>query len=281
LASDVELNPGPVDFETILDAIKQSENKVLTQIRSVKTDISDIKNDISSIRNDHIKLRSEVKDIGIKQASYEEALKSTSQKVDVLNEITENLRLHTDHLNNIVGRYNDTVSTLNEEVEQLNIKSISNNMRVFGLSVGNDSTYPDLVKLVIDKVLNIACPTFKWKPDDIKNIRIIPGSDTSISSLIIITFRHDDDKYQVFKGCDLLRKYSIRVGDDLTYKQRQMLKKLKTNEGKSGYFFRGKLCVREDNHNTEDKINRVYRQAHRAVKPTVYPASYGQEMEHQ
>ena len=44
----------------------------------------------------------------------------------------------------------------------------------------------------------------------------IPSAGSNSSPLIIITFRHDDDKYQVFKCCDLLRKYSICVGDDLT-----------------------------------------------------------------
>jgi hypothetical protein len=86
---------------------------------SVKTDISDIKNDISSIRNDHIKLRSEVKDIGIKQVSYKEALKTYKSKGRCFEWITENLRLDTDHLKNIVGMFKDTVSRLNEEVEQL------------------------------------------------------------------------------------------------------------------------------------------------------------------
>ncbi|KAL4239903.1 hypothetical protein ACF0H5_000702 [Mactra antiquata] len=156
LSSDVETNPGPADLETILDAIKQSEEKVLNQIMSVKSEITDIKNDISTIHKDHLKLQSEVNEIREKQASYEEILKSTHQHVDVLEEITENLRLDIDHVNNTAETHYDTLSRLTEEVERLNIKSISNNMRVFGLSVENISTYSDLVKYVLENVLKIA-----------------------------------------------------------------------------------------------------------------------------
>ena len=34
LSSDVELNPGPSDMDTVLSAIQASENKVLNEIRS-------------------------------------------------------------------------------------------------------------------------------------------------------------------------------------------------------------------------------------------------------
>ncbi|KAL4221664.1 hypothetical protein ACF0H5_019921 [Mactra antiquata] len=281
LSSDVETNPGPADLETILDAIKQSEEKVLNQIMSVKSEITDIKNDISTIHKDHLKLQSEVNEIREKQASYEEILKSTHQHVDVLEEITENLRLDIDHVNNTAETHYDTLSRLTEEVERLNIKSISNNMRVFGLSVENISTYSDLVKYVLENVLKIACPTFKWSTDDITNIRTIPSSDPKNSPLVIVTFRYEDDKYRVFNGRDLLRKNLIRVGDDLTYNQRQSLKRLKNNEGKIGYFYKGKLCVRNDNLISESSTDRVYRHARRLVTPVINSPSTDQEMDHQ
>ena len=125
LTSVVELNPGPSDFERILKGIKKIEDKVLTQIMSVKTEISDIKKNISSIRDDHIKLRPEVKDTGENQAIYDEALKVTNQKVEFLCVITENLRLDTDHLNNIAEAYNGSVLLLKDEAERLNVKTIS------------------------------------------------------------------------------------------------------------------------------------------------------------
>ena len=91
------------------------------------------------------------------------------------------------------------------------MKSISNNMRVFGLPVENVSTYPGLVNLVIEKVLKIACPSFIWKPDDIKNIRTIPGPDSNTNPLIIVTFRHDDNKFRVFKEEAIQLAYGMSV----------------------------------------------------------------------
>ncbi|KAL4236998.1 hypothetical protein ACF0H5_005382 [Mactra antiquata] len=250
-------------------------------LERINIKITDIKNDISTIHKDHLKLQSEVNEIREKQASYEEILKSTHQYVDVLDEITENLRLDIDHVNNTTETHYDTLSRLTEEVERFNIKSISNNMRVFGLSVENISTYSDLVKYVLENVLKIACPTFKWSTDDITNIRTIPSSDSKNSPLVIVTFRYEDDKHRVFNGRDLLRKNLIRVGDDLTYNQRQSLKRLKNNESKIGYFYKGKLCVRNDNLISESSTDRVYRHARRLVTPVINPPSTDQEMDHQ
>ena len=154
-------------------------------------------------------------------------------------------------------------------------------MRVFGLQVGSTISYPDLLDMIMKNVLKVACPTFKWHSDDIKSIRVIQGTDSQNSSLVIVSFKFEEDKYRVFGGRDLLRNVSIRVGDDLTYHQRQTLKRLKANEGKTGYFFKGKLCIRENHPSSEPSTGteRVYRQARRSAPPeTTTPQ---QQMDHQ
>ncbi|KAL4224283.1 hypothetical protein ACF0H5_017738 [Mactra antiquata] len=90
-------------------------------------------------------------------------------------------------------------------------------MRIFGLSVPMDINYDGLVKLVIEKVLNIAVPRFKWHYDDIKNVKVISSRAAQNESLlVIVTFRFEDDKFRFLSGRDILRQCSIRVGDYLT-----------------------------------------------------------------
>ena len=61
---------------------------------------------------------------------------------------------------------------------------------------------------------------------------------------MLVTFRYSDDKSRVYDGRDKLSENGIRVGDDLTKRQRQKLKYLKP-KGYTGYFYKGQVHVRE------------------------------------
>lgn len=53
-------------------------------------------------------------------------------------------------------------------------------------------------------------------------------------------------KSEILSGRDNLRRNGIRVGDDLTAKQRQKLANMKRN-GKLGYYYKGELHTHESN----------------------------------
>ncbi|KAL4235162.1 hypothetical protein ACF0H5_006800 [Mactra antiquata] len=128
------------------------------------------------------------------------------------------------------------ISQLEDDIEKLNIKSIENNMRVFGLNAAanEDTTY--LESKIIDKGLNVSSPNAKWSSDDIMYVHIIKNSHTdSYSSLYIVKFRFYEDKARVYGCREDLRKHGIRVGNDLINKQRQKLKSLKLM-GKTAYY---------------------------------------------
>ena len=105
--------------------------------------------------------------------------------------------------------------------------------------------------MILESVLKQACPAAKWEPDDRKSAYVIPVKDKSKPPLIIAKLRFDDDKFKIYKGRSELRKYGIRVGDDLTKTQRNTLKLLR-DKGKTGYYYKGKLYVRDD---TESNTN--------------------------
>ena len=117
-------------------------------------------------------------------------------------------------------------------------------MRVFGLKVDARNNQDQLKSIVINKVLKVANPGINWSKDDIKYVRVISSNDATKESLLIVTFRFDDDKFRIYEGRALLRTSSIRVGDDLTFKQRETLRSIH-KLGKSCYFFKGKLQVKD------------------------------------
>ena len=104
--------------------------------------------------------------------------------------------------------------------------------------------YNTLRRKVVNDVLNVACPDKEWSTDDIKRVFKIPQGDKS-NAPIIAQLRYKEDKYRIYQGRDKLRDNGLRVSEDATFKQRQQLKSLK-QQGKSGYFYKGKLVVREN-----------------------------------
>ena len=66
---------------------------------------------------------------------------------------------------------------------------------------------------------------------------------------------------KVLKGREVLRDAGIRIGDDLTRRQRKTLQDLSAR-GKYGYYYRGELIVKNAK-NTNG--SRVFRRAHRRI----------------
>jgi len=59
-----------------------------------------------------------------------------------------------------------TIDALLEDFKLLKCKSISSNMRIFGLNANADETQAQLKSKVINKVLKIAQPDIDWRNDD-------------------------------------------------------------------------------------------------------------------
>ena len=78
--------------------------------------------------------------------------------------------------------------------------------------------------------------------------------------ILLIKFLHWDKKMAVLKECEKLRKVGLRVGDDLTRRQRDRLKQL-SEKCQSGYFYKGELHIRdkkkERSSSTEDSNDKI------------------------
>lgn len=115
-------------------------------------------------------------------------------------------------------------------------------------------------------VLNVVCPDEYWTIDDLKHVFKVKGKDND-NPIVIAKFRFDDDKFRIYRGRDKLSltEKGIRMSDDLTVKQMQQLKGLK-EKGQIGYFYRGKLVIRENQTTQETSIQScTFREATRRI----------------
>lgn len=122
-------------MEGILEAVKASETKVLTEIKSIKQDMSEIKSDINIhvLKEENMNLKVSIQNITTKSNILEVKSNETGVNVMDLCELTENIRLDIDYLKNVAEATNSRTDTLEENTEQLNRDRMANNMRIFGL----------------------------------------------------------------------------------------------------------------------------------------------------
>lgn len=264
LSQDIESNPGPTEMETILTAIQASEDRVLGEIRSVKSDIMSIKDDIVSIKNDQVKTKLEVNSINQKQIDMSREINTLQTENKFLSEMSEQMQLDIDFLSETVDLKLSTIEKLEDDLDRLDAKARSNMMRVFGLPVLQDETNENIWQHVIRNVLKVACPAVTWERDDLKYVYRLGGGKENQPPVLIVCFRYDDDKAKIFAGREELRKHGIRVSNDLTLRQREKLKALKS-KGKMGYFYKGKLIERSVKVPDIEATGRVFRRASRRV----------------
>jgi len=146
---------------------------------------------------------------------------TNEQRVTELEDVVENMRFDIDALHDKLCDKDSTIDALLEDVELLNRKIISPNMRIFGLNANADEMQAQLKSKVINKMLKIAQPDIDRRNDDMKRVMVIPTQNAHQDNIMIVTFCFDDDKFLVYEGQNLLRAQGIRVGDDLTFKQRE------------------------------------------------------------
>lgn len=93
ISSDVEMNPGPVQLEDVLEAVNLSENCILSEIKVMQTEMADLKSDIVVLKEVNIAMKNSVE----KLTSITNTLDNESSKLEtnvkILQEVTENITL--------------------------------------------------------------------------------------------------------------------------------------------------------------------------------------------
>ena len=122
-------------------------------------------------------------------------------------------------------------------------------------------------------MLKIACPDIEWNEEDIvrthrvgykseaEDINDNNDGDDVKQRTLLIKFLHWDKKMKVLKGREALREVGIRVGGDLTRRQRKTLQDLSAC-GTYGYYYWGELIVKDAK---PAGNSRVFRRAQRKI----------------
>lgn len=280
LSSDIELNPGPLsDKDEILREIRASKADLIEEIKTVKHDIRSINKEVANMKRDQVQIKTDVSDIHLIQSNLEVRITDLEQDVDTLKQDKktlqddkETLQLDIEYLSDQLDRKTEIINNLDKDVEHLEAYSRRDTLRVFGLPETINETYENLKEYVISSVLKVACPHIDWSPEDIVRTHRVGNensTDTDSPRILLIKFLHWDKKMSTIKGRENLRQFGLRVGDDLTRRQRAALKRL-SKSGKAGYFYKGQLFIRDpkptlaSDDNTEN--NKTYVQTRTFVK---------------
>lgn len=267
LSADVETNPGPIsDKEAILREIRSSKMDLLEEMKSVKQDIQFIKEEVAAVKSDNLIIKSNMAHVQHKQSEFDKKLTDLQKEIDSVKRENETLQLDVDHLADQLDRKSEIIDSLDKDVDQLESYSRRDTVRVFGLQELVNESYENIKQYVIDTVLKVARPDIDWSHKDIVRTHRVGYENANKPDqprILLIKFLHWDHKMDLYKGREVLREQGIHVGDDLTRRQRQKLKRLAEN-GKYGYYYKGQLYIRDARTNTNME-SRTFRKAHRRV----------------
>ena len=267
LSADVETNPGPVtDTELLLQEIRSSKFELLEELKSVKSDIKLIKDEVAEIKLDNTVTKSNVAKLQSKQSDFETKLKDMEKELERVKQEKETMQLDIDALADDLDNKVEIINKLDNDIDQLEAYSRRDSVRVFGLPIQENENYETIKQYVIDEVLSVVRPDIPWAPKDIVRTHRV-GSENMDNPdqprILLIKFLHWDHKMDLYKGREALREKDIHVGDDLTRRQRQTLKRF-ADSGRYGYYYKGKLHFKEKSQGPRVE-SRTFRKAHRRM----------------
>ena len=269
LSMDVETNPGPLDTadkNEILDAIKASGDGLKLEMQYIKHDIENIKDDMKSVWNMCKEMNTRVDNIHKKQNQIETHLSSIESEVDNIKMDKEMLQLDVDAVHQNCNENTDRISNIEMTVERIERKAIRANLRIFNLPDGEEDNSDEnrLKQKVVDSVLKVSCPNVEWSPDCLSDTYRL-GKPGDFNRTVITTFKDVNQKFKVFEGRNKLTEKGIKIANELTTREKKSLYDLKQN-GKTGYFYKGKLHINSNAHEENNRGSRVFVSAHRKLQ---------------
>jgi hypothetical protein len=240
LSHDVEMNPGPPKKtdtrpESNVDSrISQLEESMEEKLTRIMKAIESQTQTMLNIQTSQRLVMSSISEIDRKVSDLSNVCSRNSEDIKELKNNQEDI--------------SDTLEGLQEEIDRLEGFSRRNNVKVFGLQEGleNNSTCEELVK----GLLSDYYPGEEWDRDVIERAHRLGNRNNPNRRgprPVIAKFQRWGDAMRVMKNRDAREKMNndgIRLAQDLTKRQSDKLRSLR-QEGKSGYFVKGKLRVRD------------------------------------
>ncbi|KAH3796028.1 hypothetical protein DPMN_149592 [Dreissena polymorpha] len=124
-----------MELDAILAAIRSSKATLLNEMRLIRTEMSEIKHDVNNLKEGNTALRGEIRTLNTKCENTGSRIFAIERNISAGQDLTENMRLDIDHLQNQCDEHDDLIKSLQDNIEFLNRKAIANNIRVFGWEI--------------------------------------------------------------------------------------------------------------------------------------------------
>ena len=237
LGGDIELNPGPEtteDTKTILSAINDSNKQMTAELNAVRIEF----------RTELKGLKSELKGVKSKIEHIDRNAEVLNQRVSDLEMSFEQFEYRTDHFFSQFSKQSDAdrdrIDLIERQLNQIESDKMKCSLRVFGLAEMESDT-KSLTAVVDDEILSLVTST---NPDqehiNILSATRIGNKPTGKPRMVIVKFENFNDKLKLFSSRESLRAKGIRISNDLSYTQRQMIKSA-YDQGFNAHFRNGKL----------------------------------------
>ena len=219
LCGDVETNPGPTDYQGILDQLRVMRQENENNFKDLHQNISSIKSDLS--------------ELGKK-------VDQNSRDIDYV---------YDQHYGEIQS-LRTAVSNMEKKIEDQERYSRRDNVIVYNIPHDTGETTTSTRDKLI-KVLNENTDK-TWASSDFVRVHRLKSKQPD-KHPIIARLVNTDDKFRILNSRQNLKNVSIGVSNDLTPNQRSELSRLK-QEGKRGYFWKGQLHI-DTNHQSTPATN--------------------------
>ncbi len=233
-SGDIELNPGPTNSDLddmkkeIIKQIKNSEERLSTEIRSIKEDIKSMKVEIGVLRKD---------------------VKANKEEQEVM-------KLDIQTVNEDNGRLEGHLCDLEARVEEQERRSRHNNMVLYGISeTSPKETYTESKQKVLE-LLNSAREVKGLEPiaaRDIERAHRISTKSKDKTRPIIVRMKHWEDKWQAVKMREILKDKGIGIANDMTTFQRRELYRLRNLHTDTRFYYKGNKLIEEPRQDTESQ----------------------------
>lgn len=178
LSGDVELNPGP---ETRVEKM------------------------MAEMLENQRKMRDVVKDIKENQTSFHKRMDELANKITQLETFAKNSNDKVCHLENMVKGLSRIIQTQQNQLIDLEDRSRTNNLVIFGVPENREKTNEDLSQSRLGVVVK-----------SVKRVRRIGRMQREKLGSIMVNFTYFNEKLDIFLNCRELKGLKISISDDFS-----------------------------------------------------------------
>ncbi|KAL4217236.1 hypothetical protein ACF0H5_023687 [Mactra antiquata] len=243
----------------IISTIQESNANLSKDIATIRNELTSLSREMILIKNEMVSMKDSVQTIECRQYDLETRVDNIEGRINHCNEAYDSLHdeLYAMSYENDV--LNDKINQLGKQMEMLQMDKLKNSLRIFGIAEHKDE---NLMVEIQDKVLSVIDDAENDKLNKTISYAKRVGNNTDQDRMIIAKFDDYNTKMKLFQYRNELRSKGIRISNDLTYNQRQELKKW-NSRGYKGYYVNGVLHKDKKPEIIESGKSRVFKRASR------------------